>query len=90
VIFPRNDLFLASENSPNEEKTRTTIQAVNDEEKMEYVKSGRPYRNSKGEVFQNGSKLSLHGGFWWWDAGVAMAPEGAEKNLPLIDLEDKK
>ncbi len=52
----------------------------------DYVLSGSPYRRSDGKVFQNGSELSLHRGFWWWDVGCAVAPEGCEKNLPLIDM----
>jgi len=57
------------------------------EEQIEYVKSGKPYRTTDGKVFQNGIRLSLHKGFWWLDVGCAVAPEGQEKNLPLIDLD---
>jgi hypothetical protein len=53
----------------------------------EYVLSGKPYRRSDGKVFQSGSQLSLHNGFWWYDVGCPIAPEGQEVNLPLIDME---
>lgn len=43
------------------------------------------FRTSDGRVFQEGSQLSLHNGVWWWDVGAPVAPEGAEKNLPLWD-----
>lgn len=43
------------------------------------------YRTSDGRVFQDGQELKLHNGFWWWDVGCAVAPEGAEANLPLWD-----
>lgn len=54
-------------------------------EQIEYVNEGKPYRTSEGKVFQNFSELSLYNGFWWFDIGCAIAPEGCEQNLPIID-----
>lgn len=56
------------------------------QEQIDYVIDGQPYRTSWGEVFQGGSSLTLHQGFWWYDVGCPIAPEGCEQNLPLIDL----
>ena len=43
------------------------------------------FRTSDGRVFHNGVWLTLHNGFWWWDVSCAIAPEGAEQNLPIWD-----
>jgi hypothetical protein len=43
------------------------------------------FRTSDGRVFQGGSQLSKHKGYWWYDVGVPIAPVGAEQNLPLWD-----
>jgi hypothetical protein len=58
------------------------------EQQIAYVKSGDPFRTSDGKVYQNGSRLSAHNGYWWWDVGCPIAPLGQEVNLPLIDLTD--
>ena len=59
---------------------------------LAYIGSGKPFQTSDGRVFQNGSRLWLNCGFWWWDVGCAIAPEGAEKNLPVIhtELDDRE
>jgi hypothetical protein len=44
------------------------------EEQIEYLKSGKLYQTTDGKVFQDGIRLSLHKGFWWLDAGCAVAP----------------
>lgn len=55
------------------------------EEEIEYVKKGSPYRTSEGIVYQNGHSLFLQEGMWMYDVDYAVAPEGSELRLPLID-----
>lgn len=50
-----------------------------------YIESGKPYRTTEGKVYQNKSELSLHKGMWYYDVGLQVAPEGCEKNLPIIE-----